>query len=811
MLQNKSNHKNKCLWYDAECKENKTLLNNARKSYQAALQSVEIFPVTQVNELKSAYFQQRRTYKKIIRYKRQRFLEHEKIELWKLKGEDPKVFWKKLRNSKEKTSLTFSNTELCSYFSNLLNSNTNAITEDREFDYSDSSLDAATQSLIDDTLNSVISFEEVKQMSKKLKNGKAVGLDMLGAELLKNVNDRFLRVFTKLFNKLLISGKFPEEWSVGIIVALFKGGDKTDLNNYRGITLLSIFGKFFLGVLLERLNNTIARFGILEENQIGFRKGYQTSDHIFTLRAIIENTFENSKGPLYLCFVDFKKAFDSVDHKLLLNKLVTYGINGNFLKVISSLYSKVKSCVRGNDGLTDTFPCNRGVRQGCVLSPVLFALFLNDLNTHIKASSQGVLVDGERIHSLLYADDLVLIARDRKDLQAQLNALDNFSTALKIEVNMDKTKVMVLRKNKRKSRAKSENRQMWKLGDKDIRECESYKYLGVVLKSNGSFSEHVDKVKEKAQKAYFSLMSKSREWGGFQPRLFLYLFDHTILPILNYASEIWGSDEWPKLETLHLKACKFALGVRANTTTDAVYSELGRISLQFHRHINIVKFLSRLSSLESERYANKAFIMLANDAESGQSNWVSKARNLQLLYGIQSSDSHLNIKIKIRKYFELELLSKLKQHIAQDKKLKLYASFKSSFKFEPYLDILSDFRIRSVLAKLRLSAHTLQIETGRFCKIKTPRNERFCQYCKALNISTVEDEIHFFLTCPLYNDERKQLFDSIYRNFPNTASLNEQNLFIWLMSQEDNHTTRILGHFCKISYEHRTKFLNNPN
>ena len=376
---------------------------------------------------------------------------------------------------------------------------------------------------------------------------------------------------------------------------------------------------------------------------------------------------------------------------------------------------------------------------------------------------------------------------------------------------MDKTKVMVLRKNKRKSRAKSENEETWNLGDKEIKECELYKYLGVVLKSNGSFSEHVDKVKEKAQKAYFSLMSKSREWGGFQPRLFLYLFDHTILPILNYASEIWGFDDWHKLETLHLKACKYALGVRTNATTDAVYSELGRISLQYHRHINILKFLSRLSSLESERYANKAFIMLVNDADSGQSNWVSKTRNLKSLYEIQNSDGHSIIKVKVKKHFESELLNKLNEHIAQDKKLKLYAAFKSSFKFEPYLDILSDFKVRSALAKLRLSAHTLQIETGRFSKIKTPRNKRFCLYCKTLNISTVENEIHFVITCPLYNEERKQLLDPVSRNFPNTASLNEENLYIWLMSQEDNETTRLLANFCRKSFNQRKDFLNNTN
>ena len=219
-----------------------------------------------------------------------------------------------------------------------------------------------------------------------------------------------------------------------------------DLNNYRGITLLSIFGKVFLGVLLERLNGVVSQFEILEQNQIGFRKGYQTSDHIFTLRAIIENYFINNKGPLYVCFVDFKKAFDSVYHKLLLEQLVTYGVKGNFSKLSSSLYEQVKSCVRGNNSLTDIFPCNRGVRHGCLLSPILFALYLNDLNRHIKVSFQGVLVDDTPVHSLLYADDLVLIAKDGIDLQTQLNALDRFSRSLKMEVNMDKSKVMVMQK-----------------------------------------------------------------------------------------------------------------------------------------------------------------------------------------------------------------------------------------------------------------------------------------------------------------------------------------------------------------------------
>ena len=181
-----------------------------------------------------------------------------------------------------------------------------------------------------------------------------------------------------------------------------------------------------------------------------------------------------------------------MDHKLLLKQIVTYGIKGNFLKVITLLYDKVKSCVRGNDSLPDIFPCKRGVRQGCPLSPV----------------------DNIPIHSLLYADDLVLLGKDRKDLQSQLDELDKFSKSLKLEVNVDKTKVMLIQKQK--SRARSKENIPWKIGDKEVKECTSSKYLGVTLKSTGFFSEHIDKMKEKAHKSYCSLISKSKEWGGFQ-------------------------------------------------------------------------------------------------------------------------------------------------------------------------------------------------------------------------------------------------------------------------------------------------------
>ena len=358
---------------------------------------------------------------------------------------------------------------------------------------------------------------------------------------------------------------------------------------------------------------------ILVENQIAYRKGYQTSDHLFTLLSIIQKVCNQDSDSLFVCFVDFKKAFDSVDHPLLMKKLIANGIGGKFYKIVSTLYAKVKSCARANDRPTNFFSCSRGVRQGCLLSPILFALFLNDLNEAISSKAKGVRFGEDVVHSLLYADDLILLAESGEDLQKQIDLLYDFTKLIQMSVNIGKTKIMVLRKHKRKIKSK----QTWLFGENEIQECDSYKYLGVTIKSNCSFNEHVEIVKQKANKAYYSLISKCKDFDGLHPRLFLYLFDQTIAPILNYASEIWGHEEFVTLEQLHLSACKYILGVKSTTCTDAVYAELGRIPLQLNRHVSMLKFYARLISLndsEPHRFACKSFRFLCESADLGYVN-----------------------------------------------------------------------------------------------------------------------------------------------------------------------------------------------
>ena len=152
----------------------------------------------------------------------------------------------------------------------------------------------------------------------------------------------------KLFNLILFNGVYPKSWSTGNLVTIFINGSPVDPNNYRGITINSCLSKLFNSILNKRLVEFIDSKKLIEDEQIGFRKGSRTTDHIFKLKTLLCKYLQKS-GRLYACFVDLKKAFDSVLHPALLYKLQKYGINGNFLNVVQSMYSNSSLSVRVNE------------------------------------------------------------------------------------------------------------------------------------------------------------------------------------------------------------------------------------------------------------------------------------------------------------------------------------------------------------------------------------------------------------------------------------------------------------------------------
>ena len=214
------------------------------------------------------------------------------------------------------------------------------------------------------------SLMEVRAAIKQLAVGKAAGCCGIQAELLKAGGDAVLGSLHAVLSSVWNTGVIPADWKRGIVVPLYKGkGDRQDCNNYRGVTLLSVPGKVFARVILERVRHHLLQHQRPE--QAGFTPKRSTTDRILGLRVLTERKREFRQG-LFAAYVDLRKAFDSVNREALWSLLNLRGIPPKLIDLISALYSGTESVVRCGAAVSDPFPVPTGVRQGCVLAPTLF-------------------------------------------------------------------------------------------------------------------------------------------------------------------------------------------------------------------------------------------------------------------------------------------------------------------------------------------------------------------------------------------------------------------------------------------------------
>ena len=250
--------------------------------------------------------------------------------------------------------------------------------------------------------------------------------------------------YLKVFNKIMISsGSFPEGWTEGIITPIHKSGSSLDASNYRGICVSSCLGKLFCSILNCRLSNYATQNKLIHPTQIGFMPGNRTADHAFTLKTLHDKYVRQSNGSkIYACFFDFKKAFDSIWHQGLYYKLLQNKIGGRFYDLIRDIYSNTKCAIKLSDNRTPFFPYKKGVRQGCVLSPMLFNLYINEIPELFKNTLLDPLVlpNGTTINSLLYADDLVILSKSKSGLQNCLDQLHQWCEKWLMKINPKKNK-----------------------------------------------------------------------------------------------------------------------------------------------------------------------------------------------------------------------------------------------------------------------------------------------------------------------------------------------------------------------------------
>ena len=363
-------------WFDRSCIESKRLFTEAAKS-------LTIYPKDTI--IRGRYHTLKKEHKQLIKKEESQLKRCLLDNINNLQTNNSKEYWSMVNRLKEaKQDNTIDNIDPSEWHQwfKALNTKENQVKKQRIWRKNtvNSRKEALFCRAFCENTRFTCKAAEITKACCELKNNKACGVDSISNEILKSIiYTKFNTLLVKLFNKILENSKFPCLWKRGYITPIYKADDSFDPSNYRGITVTSDVGKLFTLVINERLVQFLDENKVIVLNQIGFRRGYRTADHLFILNTIINSYFK--KGEMvYVCFVDFSKTYDTVWRVGLFYKLIKYGLSLKFIKLIENMYSNIQYAVKLSDGITPFFISTVGVRQGCNLSPMLFNLIINDIN-----------------------------------------------------------------------------------------------------------------------------------------------------------------------------------------------------------------------------------------------------------------------------------------------------------------------------------------------------------------------------------------------------------------------------------------------
>jgi len=400
-----------------------------------------------------------------------------------------------------------------------------------------------------------ISRREVKRAIGRLKMGKAPGVDGITAEMLKFGGEVVIDWMHVICNLAWKQGAVPGDWVKAIMVPIYKGkGCKDECGSYRGISLLSIPGKVYGKIIIERVMDiTESR---ISEEQGGFRKGRGCVDQIFSVRMTAEKYLTKGRK-LYVAFMDLEKAYDRVDWNAMWDVLKIYGVGGPLLNGIKAFYKEASACVRVDGEMSESFNIRVGVRQGCVMSPWLFNVYMDGVIREMKAKLGKVgaklNVEGEDwwLITSLFADDSVLMAESEKELQKIVDEFNNVCKRRKLKVNVGKSKVMVFERRMsdiidfaRPYRVNEQSELECKINMDGVRleEVREFKYLGTILCKHGSMD---GEIRERAVQGRRVIGSLGRIMKGRNVSMDIKkgLRNSIVIPTITYAAETWTWNE----------------------------------------------------------------------------------------------------------------------------------------------------------------------------------------------------------------------------------------------------------------------------
>ena len=422
---------------------------------------------------------------------------------------------------------------------------------------------------------------ELAEISNAFRSGKSAGHDRIPISIIKQSIQIIAEPLAHIINLSITRGIVPDQMKIARVVPLFKAGDRSLFTNYRPVSILPSFSKFLEKVVYSRLYNYLCKLEILCDNQFGFRKNHSTSLALIDLYEKISLALDRNEHAVGV-FLDLSKAFDTVDHNILLDKLEHYGIRGVALDWVRSYLSNRLQFVQfnGHSSSPQTICC--GVPQGSILGPLFFLLYINDL------SNVSTVVE-----LILFADDTNLFMSHKDpvylatSLNSELNKLSAWFKANKLSLNLKKTNFMLFKPRQKKYHFPMQI----SVNEQRIEQVKETVFLGVVLDEHLTWKPHISQVAGKISKS-IGVISRAR---FFLPKPCLKtLYYCLVYPYLHYCIIVWGSTyktNLRRLVSLQKRVIRIISKSTFDSNSDPIFKELELLKLSDVRQLELGKLM----------------------------------------------------------------------------------------------------------------------------------------------------------------------------------------------------------------------------
>lgn len=750
-------------WFDEDC----------FKARKKALGSLNLFRELNSETARKIYLEANKLYKTLCEQKKTIYFNEMANQIAVISNS--KEFWaiaKKLNGASNKVGTFIGVDDLKHHFYSMLNVQEPQIA----FHY-------AIPLIQDDSLDAPFEMEELYEVLRKAKQNKAPGEDRVPYEFFQNATSNFLELLLTSLNYIYRGGNIPDDFRKSIIFPIFKKGDPNNAANYRGISFMNTVTKIFTGLLNVRLTKWVKENNKLGPFQAGFREGFSTVDQIFNLTSIAEG-YLNQRKKLYAFFIDFRAAFDTVNRNCLFYKLSRIGVSSKFLKTLKSLYKNNEAMIWNGIEVSESFKIEMGVRQGCLLSPMIFSLFLDDITESLPA---GIEVEGIRIKALLFADDLVILAESPSSLQLMINKLENYCKLNCLEINTAKSKILIFR-NGTGRYARNEK---WNYGTDELEVVRSYKYLGITLDHNLSLKKHFSLKLAEAKKAINStwknLMSNSMVGIPSKIRV----FEAVMRSVMCYGAQVWGGKYFNEVEKLLRFFLKKLFRLPQTTPNYLLQIESGIPPLfVFTLKLNL-KYITKVLTETDDTRLTK---ILAKKAVRSKTLFFKDWENIATKYNLSFNLDADNIpqwRILMQKFIwdvEQELR---KESIAEAESSTTRELYKQLNHHQiNYLNLTPNLSTAQISLVIRVRGELLKLNW-------MPHRNDLPLHCSLCNTMEYEDVIHFLGACPILKEIRRNHFGVdilLIEDLKNV--LNDSNYW---------HT---LASYCETALSYRTRIFN---